>query len=312
MSRKYIIFALLLLFIVVLLGVENYEVWNHPFEVTVENGPAKKQEKTPEPAAAIGGSQKGTNSTASYAFIAGKNIFNPERKDFPAPLNASSKASGRPQVVLYGVTLAGDYQSAFVTNPETKSPKMGNKEQMIVKLGERIGQYKLAKVLSDRITLEANGDTFEVLLHDPKMPKRRVGIRTETKPATVTSTVASSTPTGEVKKEGTPAQQAAQSPSSSRPTRTEAVRTAAREPSEEPKESSPVPTQPQPGAAQPPSGGEVPTSAIPAAPTPVPAPMVPTAISPGMVPRSVPVPPGMGTPARPLSITPSQTPVSKP
>ena len=295
MSLRYSIFTLLLLFIVILLGVENYEVWNHPSEVILEDGATRKQEKTPEPAATISGSQIGTNSTAPYVFIAGKNIFNPERKDFPVvPLNPSSKTNGRPQVILYGVTLAGDYQSAFVANPET-SLKMGKKEQMIIKLGERIGQYKLAKVLSDRITLEASGDTFEVLLHDPKMPKKRTGIRTETKPAMITSTVASSTPTGEVKREVMSAQEAARSPS--RPTRTEAPRTTAtRERSEEPKEPSPVPMQPQPVTTPPPL-------MPPAAPPPMPAPMTPTAITPNMVPRSVPVPPGMGTPVQPLSTT---------
>jgi len=46
---------------------------------------------------------------------------------------------------------------------------------MTLRLGERIGEYKLTKVLSDRITLEAGGDTFEVLLYDPKAPKRREG-----------------------------------------------------------------------------------------------------------------------------------------
>lgn len=66
---------------------------------------------------------------------------------------------------------------------------------MTLKAGDRIGEYKLAKILSDRITLEAEEDTFEVLLYDPGVPKRRSDVRTESKPATITSTMPGSAPT---------------------------------------------------------------------------------------------------------------------
>jgi hypothetical protein len=47
----------------------------------------------------------------------GNNIFNPERKDFAAiGSGMSAKPVVRPQVILYGVTIAGDYRSASVIN----------------------------------------------------------------------------------------------------------------------------------------------------------------------------------------------------
>lgn len=82
----------------------------------------------------------------------------------------------RPQIVLYGVTIFGDYQSASVVNPGRPLRK-GERETLTIKIGEKIGEYKLAKVLSDRITLEAEEDTFEVLLYDPKMPKKELILR---------------------------------------------------------------------------------------------------------------------------------------
>jgi hypothetical protein len=96
------------------------------------------------------------------------------------------------------VTIAGDYQGASIVNPG-RPVRKGERETLTIKLGGKIGEYKLAKVLSDRITLEAEEDTFEVLLYDPKMPKKRVDIKTDSKPVTITSAQASSTPTTDIK-----------------------------------------------------------------------------------------------------------------
>ena len=51
-----------------------------------------------------------------------------------------------------------------------------------------MGNISWPRYSSDRVTLEAEGDTFEVLLYDQSMAKRRSEIRTESKPATITST----------------------------------------------------------------------------------------------------------------------------
>jgi hypothetical protein len=60
---------------------------------------------------------------------------------------------------------------------------------MSLKVGDKVGDYKLAKVLPDRIVMEGIEDSFEVLLHDAKAPKKRMEVRTESKPAAVTSTL---------------------------------------------------------------------------------------------------------------------------
>jgi hypothetical protein len=130
--------------------------------------------------------QRGTAPGAASS-ISGKNIFSPERKDFPLPGAEGKKPIVRPKIVLYGVTIAGDYQAASIVNPGRPLRK-GERETMTLKIGDKVGEYTLAKILSDRISLEAQGDTFEVLLYDATVPKKRMEVKTETKQAAVTST----------------------------------------------------------------------------------------------------------------------------
>ena len=192
MSGRYFTLSLLLVFIIILLFLKNYEIWTYPLEWASEKETVKKLEKRPEsPLMMVG--QRNPTSIQSYISISEKNIFNPERKEFPILGADGRKPMVRPQVVLYGVTIAGNYKVASIVNPGRPLTK-GERELMTVRIGDPVGEYKLTKILSDRITLEAAGDTFEVLLYDPKAPKRRMDVKTENRPATVTSTQATSAP----------------------------------------------------------------------------------------------------------------------
>ncbi len=73
---------------------------------------------------------------------------------------------------LSGVVISDDYQAASVSSPGRVLRK-GERETMTLKLGDKIGEYKLAKIGNDRITMETAGDSFEVLLHDPKKTKAK-------------------------------------------------------------------------------------------------------------------------------------------
>ena len=66
--------------------------------------------------------------------------------------------------------------------------KKGERETVTVKIGDRVGEYKLNKISPDRIGLEAQEDSFEVLLYDAGAPKKRVYAKIENKSATATST----------------------------------------------------------------------------------------------------------------------------
>lgn len=190
MSIKYGVFCIILSFLILFLGIKSYQAWTHSVEVAPDKGTMKKSEaKVNVPPATPAAQEPSTAKT--YISIAEKNIFSPERKDFPiaAPgSGALGRTMVRPQIILYGITLSQDYQSVSVVHTGRPLTK-GERELMTLKIGERIGDYKLAKIFPDRITLEAEGDTFEVPLYDPRTPKRRKDVKTETKPASITTTV---------------------------------------------------------------------------------------------------------------------------
>jgi len=190
MSSKYGFLSFLVLGVVLLLIFKNYEIWTQPVEwvpeESMEKRPQSKPEGRPEVPSKMG-IQKNPAPNASYISVAEKNVFSPERKDFPTPLGNGRRQHVRPQIVLYGVTIVGNYQAASIASPG-RPLKKGERETFTVKVGERVGEYKLVRIFSDRVTLEAEGDTFDVLLYDPSVVKRRSEIRTESKPTTITST----------------------------------------------------------------------------------------------------------------------------
>jgi len=206
MSLRYGVLCLVLLFVISALCLKNYETWTHPIKVLPEKETAKKTLTRMEGAPPVAG-QKESTAIQSYVFAAERNIFHPERKDFPILISSVAelpkKPVVRPKIILYGVTFVGDYQSASIVNPGRPLQKR-ERELMTLKLGDRIGEYQLTKILPDRIIMEGGEDTFEVLLYDPSMPKRRIHVKTESKPTTITSTLPPSAPPSEAPKPAPP------------------------------------------------------------------------------------------------------------
>ena len=196
MTPRYGIFCLLAVLIAVVLVFKNYETWTSPLEVPSEQAISKKEGAKPEPLP-VGDQKdpKAAPSIAAYIFIAEKNPFHPDRKEFPivptGPVAGSvpppKPPPVRPQVTLYGVTIAEDYRSASLSYPGRPLQK-GERETLTVKIGDRVGEYRVAKILEDRVGLEAPEDNFEVFLYDGGVPKKRVYAKTENKPAAVTTT----------------------------------------------------------------------------------------------------------------------------
>jgi hypothetical protein len=212
MSWRYGIFSLLLLIAVVLLALKNYGVWTQPMETLQEEKKAKKGETRVE-GASVPGRQKETSSIASYISISEKNIFSPDRREFSITSSEQSKPMSRPQIILYGITIGKDYQAASLIHPGRPLQK-GEREMITVKIGEKVGEYKLAKILPDRITMESGEDSFDVLLYDANAPKKRVVVRTEVKPAEVKSTAPAPSPPAPA-----PVPKAAEAPKPGEPSR---------------------------------------------------------------------------------------------
>ena len=207
MSFRYGVLCLLAAFIAFVLFLKNYETWTRPIEFIPEKESAKKSVTKTEGSSPIAG-QEEPASIASYILIAEKNLFSPERKDFPIvkpsvaePAKPVKKPPVRPKIILYGVTLSGDYRAASLVS-QGRPLQKGERETLTVKLGERIGEYKLANITPDRIKLETEEDSFEVLLYDSTTPKKRMDVRTEIKPATIISV--QPTPSGPIPGPGVP------------------------------------------------------------------------------------------------------------
>jgi hypothetical protein len=193
-ALRYNVLCLLALFIIVLLALKNYDTWTALLSIPQKKIVSKKSGVKPKSPPAAGDQKDGKvdPSIASYIFIAEKNPFHPDRKEFPVIAQPAKsevkKPVVRPQVTLYGITIVGDYRSASISYPGRPLQK-GERETMTAKIGDRIGDYHLAKILPDRIGLETPEDSFEVLLYDSRAPKKRVYAKTENKPASVTSTI---------------------------------------------------------------------------------------------------------------------------
>jgi len=194
MTLRYGLLCFLAAFIIVLLALKNYETWTSPSVGVRERGEArtpgpKVEASQPAPAQK---DQEEKASISSFIFVSEKNLFHPERKEFPIispePPKEVKKPVVRPQVTLYGVMIAGDDRSASISYP--RPLKKGEREILTAKIGDGVGEYKIVKISVDRIELEASGDGFEVLLFDARAPKKRIDAMTVNRPATITSAVA--------------------------------------------------------------------------------------------------------------------------
>jgi len=193
-SLRYGILNLMVFVAIILIASKTYKAWTDPIEVTPEKEGIRKTLKKIKNHP-IAGDKKESSNLSHHVIISEKNIFSPERKEFPTQTKPEvKKPVVRPQIALYGVTLADDYQSACIGNSGSPAQK-GEKEAITIKIGDRIGEYKLTKILPDRIALEAMEDTFEVLLYDPAKPKKRIYAKTESKPVAITSTIPASSAT---------------------------------------------------------------------------------------------------------------------
>lgn len=189
MSSRYGVLSFLLFCAVLLLVFKNYETWWQPQTTIPRKEAARKAESKAEVIPAMG-SAKGKSAGDSFGVISEKNVFNPDRKEFSIliPAQEQPKPPSRPPIQLSGVMITDDVQTASIVNPGKPLPK-GERATKTLKIGDQVGDYKLTRIMADRVTFEAPGDTYEVLLYDPKAPKRRAEVKTPVKPAEITSTV---------------------------------------------------------------------------------------------------------------------------
>lgn len=179
MSLRYGTIIVWVLILSLILALKNEEAWIHAADRETE----KKAMGKPRDKPGVHSNSEKENtlvSSNSSAPIAEKNIFTPERKEFPAIPAERTKPiarTQRPHIILYGIAIAPDYQSASVINPGMALNE-NERETKTIKVGDRVGGYTLVKIFPDRITMEGPGDSFDVLLYNSNVPKKRVEITT--------------------------------------------------------------------------------------------------------------------------------------
>ncbi len=191
MKLRYGVINVLLAFIIFLLVFKNDEIWTSPRMIFKKEG--VKKSESPVESAPVLPAAEASSFRESLTVIAEKNIFHPDRKEFDLPAAVPARPAARPPIQLFGVLISSDLKAVSISNPSKPLPK-GERETKTIRMGDRIGDYKLTQIMADRIILEAPGDTYEVLLYDPKSPKRRVAMKTPSKPAEVTSALPLPTP----------------------------------------------------------------------------------------------------------------------
>jgi len=175
MPRKfYWIIDFFLILIVFFLSMKNYEEWINP--KPKEKGVVASKSKVPVPPIPLPAVKKGEAlAPASFKMISEKNLFSPDRKEFPVPMGPETKdirrPTVRPNLTLYGVAIGKEFSSAVITNPTRKDKE---RDTLTVRVGDKVGEFTVAQILEDRITLENTGDSFDVLLYDASKPKKRV------------------------------------------------------------------------------------------------------------------------------------------
>jgi type II secretory pathway component PulC len=172
MSSRLWLINLLLILMVFFLSAKVYDVWTYSKTGSLE-GVVLRQKTTafPTSVASVGKSEMPPPNR--FQSISEKNLFSPDRKEFPiSSTSDGTRGMVRPNLVLYGVAIGGDYHSAIISNPSKRLEK-GERETLLVKVGDRVGGYQVTKILEDRVTLELDGDSIDLLLYDPAQPKKR-------------------------------------------------------------------------------------------------------------------------------------------
>ncbi len=175
--RGYRLMICLMIPAVLILAWKCFEAWSGSLKTSVPQVPVPARQLPVDiPIPRVNAT---ANPVQELGNISEKNIFSPERKEFAVAPSSQKQVKPviRPQVILSGVMISDELKTASIINPGRHLFK-GERETKTVHQGELIGDYTLARILPDRIALERAGDSFEVLLYDPRSPKRRSEERT--------------------------------------------------------------------------------------------------------------------------------------
>jgi len=160
-------------------GYENFAVWSPPSGAArAKREAGRKVEGKVEPTARGSARSQGSASPGVHpGDRRERTSLTPSGRSFSSlPLwGLAARAGHRGRRSSFtGLVISGEFQSATIQNPEGPDER-GKGAKTIKDWRGPWRSINWPKILPDRIVMEGGEDSFEVLLHDPRSPKKEVG-----------------------------------------------------------------------------------------------------------------------------------------
>lgn len=188
MNSKTWLINVMLLGVVFFLGAKVYGIWSHGV-AKLEKVANFKTDLRHDIAVSEMVKRKSLLPESAYEVLVKKDLFVPQRQvpdDESARTDTDLKkipAFSR-KTYLYGVVFMKGERAALVTNLNGKPGKM---KEVWVHVGDALGDFTVSQIEKEKIVLEENKKTYDVLLFDKDKPRRRVIIQKPRAPRVLTS-----------------------------------------------------------------------------------------------------------------------------
>jgi hypothetical protein len=173
--RTWVI-GILLAGAVVFFGYQTFEIWfsNDKPEVT------KPAPKTVASRAHRRVAYRRNPPYKTYEVIAQKNLFSSDRREkvaetspTPSPVKPAKPLDSK--FALYGIVIEGNEKKALVSNLNKKTAV--EKEYIWVKVGDRMGNLKIAGIEPEQVMVNQGGTTYIIRLSDPNYRQKSHNVR---------------------------------------------------------------------------------------------------------------------------------------
>lgn len=157
---------------IVFFGLRSVGVWTENGRAASEKVPVDTSGTKP----AVNMLRRIIPPLSTYGVVADKNLFSPDRAEVKpdAPGTARPDISKK-KIFLYGVVTMNGQKQALVNHPvagETPAARTQTEDRW-VKVGDIIGNLRVAEIEKEKVVLSGGGDRYELLLHDESKPAAR-------------------------------------------------------------------------------------------------------------------------------------------
>ncbi len=186
-SSKIWLINIFMAAVVVFLGVMSFDIWTKKDEAIPEIQ-AVKNPGAPPPVKRL--AERTMPPESTYGIVAEKDLFSSKRSEpLPEELKPGPPKISEKMIFLYGVVILGESRQALISDPES-GPKAskGRAKDKWVKVGDTIGNFRVAEIGKEKIILAEGANRHEILLYDENKPERQTAAAQRPAAPTVVST----------------------------------------------------------------------------------------------------------------------------